>query len=354
MVSSQQGGEYLSFEQYNDYKSKLNDSHNFIHDEDEYRAFFKAAIPEGTQNEGEIMKNCFKLKKYLLNFKSDETCSNGKCCSYMNYWLNRKIQESKANLNESDFYVYNEYIEYLNGPTDIKVCKSNKFSIRNDIFGEMKKLYSLYELYNTFKTNSDNIDRGCSKLSSCVMYYNNIVGKCIQKKKNSDFCKALQNFKNIFSTDNFVSTRNCGTNFGELKLKDTEDLPELVLQQVDFNILQVNRKEAKRALLENSPHSQGAEHIEGGSDSIRSSFSHSNLIQTLFSSAFGISILFLLSYKFTPFGKWMRSALLRKNIITHYETEEDTQDILSHTYENTNIDTDDSIHNIQYYATQNS
>ncbi|SBT56883.1 PIR Superfamily Protein [Plasmodium ovale wallikeri] len=324
MISSQQGGEYLSFDEYNDYKSKLNDSYTFIHEEDEYETFFRNKMPEGKE-QYEILNNCYILKKYLLNFINDQHCSHGKCCSYMNYWLNKKTRKNENNLVESDFDVYNDYIAYYNSRNNAKVCESNELFIRNDTYEEMKKLYSLYESYNTFIASKADSQNGCTNLNSCVTYYNKILREC---KENNDtkFCKALENFKKkTFSTNEFVSLNECEKKLGKIKLKDPQDIQELDLQQVDLDILHVNRQEAKRALLENSPHSQEAEHTEGDSYSILSS-SHRNLIQTLFSSAFGISILFLLSYKFTPFGKWMRSALLRKNIITHYETEEDTQE----------------------------
>ncbi|SBT54960.1 PIR Superfamily Protein [Plasmodium ovale wallikeri] len=351
MVSTQQDGEYFFFEEYNQYKSKLNDSYTFVDEEDEYQAFFSTVLTEDTKKHDEILNNCYIVKKYLLNFIIDPHCNNGKCCSYMNYWLNEKMRKNKNSLVESDFDVYNNYIAYYNNRNNVNVCESNKFLISADIFDEMKRLYSLYELYNTFIASRADSQSGCRNLNVCVTYYNKILRKC---KHNSDnkFCKALQNFKNIFSTDNFVSLRECEKKLGKMKLKDPQDLPELDSQQVDLHLLQLNRESAKRRLLESSLHSQQIESTEGGSESIHSSFSHSNLIQTLFFSAFGISLLFLLSYKFTPFGKWMRSILLRKNIIKHYETKEETLDILSHTNENTNIDTEDSIHNIQYYATQ--
>ncbi|SBT52936.1 PIR Superfamily Protein [Plasmodium ovale wallikeri] len=351
MVSSQQGGEYYPFEEYNNYKNKLDESHTYEYDVSEHEEFFKTAIPEGTQNEGEIMNNCYILKKYLLNFINDQHCSNGKCCSYMNYWLNEKIGKNKNSLVKSDFDVYNNYIEYYNSRNNPKVCESNELFISTEMFKEMNRLYTLYELYNTFKTISDQNNSRCIQLKSCVTHYHSILRNC-KKNSGTKFCKALQNFKNIFSTDDFVSISECERNFGEMKLKDPQDLLELDQQQVNLDILQSNREKSRKESLRSSLHSQ-VESTEGDSYSILSS-SHRNLIQTLFSSAFGISILFLLSYKYTPLGKWARSALLRKNIITHYETEEDTQDILSHTYENTNIDTEDSVHNIQYYATQNS
>ncbi|SBT58674.1 PIR Superfamily Protein [Plasmodium ovale wallikeri] len=354
MVFSKQGGEYLSFDDYNNYKSKLKDSHTLIYDEDDYQAFFQNALPKDTEKHGEILKNCYILKKYLLNFKSDESCNYGKCCSYMNYWLNEKIGKNKNSLVKSDFDVYNNYIAYYNRRNNANVCESNEIFIGNDIYKEMKRLYTLYDLYNTFKTISDQNNSRCRQLKSCVAHYHSILRNCKQDS-STKFCKALQNFKKkTFSPDEFVSLSKCKKNFGELNLKDPQDLPELSLQQVDLDLLQSNRETSRRESLESSLHSQQVESTEGDSYSILSSFSHSTVIQTLFSSALGMSILFFLSYKFTPFGKWMRSALLRKNIITHYETEEDTQDILSHTYENTNTDTEDSIHNIQYYATQNS
>ncbi|SBT84509.1 PIR protein [Plasmodium ovale] len=353
MVSSKQDGEYYSFDEYNHYKSKLNDSYTFMDEEDEYKLFFSTAISKDTVDYFKIMNNCYIIKKYLLNFIRDESCNNGKCCSYMNYWLNEKIRKNKNSLVEYNFDVYNKYIAFYNGRTTEKVCESNKFFISNNIYEEMNKLYYLYELYNKFKTNSTNTDRGCVELRTCVMHYNRILRYC-KPNGNSYICKALQNFKTKFSSDNFVSLSECKENFRELKLKDLQDLSDEDEQHVNFLFIQGNGESGRRGLLADASYSQLRGYPEGDEESIQPSwFSHSNLIQSLFFSAVGISFLFLLSYKFTPFGKWMRSLLLKKNIIKHYETEE-TQDILSHTYENVNIDTEDSVHNIQYYATQNS
>ncbi|SBT59403.1 PIR Superfamily Protein [Plasmodium ovale wallikeri] len=354
MVSSQQGREYLSLGEYNDYKKKLNDTYTFADEENEYASFFMTSPSADTEKHGEILNNCYILKKNLLNFISDESCSNGKCCSYMNYWLNKRMEKSKGSLTESDYDVYNDYIEYYNERHHKKICEYYKFFISTDEYEEMKKLFSLYDLYNTFITNSSNIPSGCTYLNSCVAHYNKILHYC-KLNVNSKFCKALQNFKKEFTPSGFITVSECEEKFGELKLKEPEELSEGDTEQVNLLLLRGRRVSEEAELSEDPFFSEPRGNKEGKEESINaSSFSHSTVIQTLFSSAFGISILFLLSYKFTPFGKWMRSALLRKNIITHYETEEDTQDILSHTYENTNIDTDDSIHNIQYYATQNS
>ncbi|SBS90542.1 PIR Superfamily Protein, partial [Plasmodium ovale curtisi] len=344
---------YLSFDEYNSYKNKLDESYISDYEVSEYQELFKNVISVVTENKMEILKNCYILKNYLLNFKNDQDCSHEKCCSYMNYWLNKKIRKNENNFVESDFDVYNKYIAFYNGRTAEKVCESNKFFISNNIYEEMKRLYTLYELYNTFKTTSANKDKGCTELNTCVTHYNRILHYC-KPNGDSDFCKALQNFKTKFSSENLVSISECKEKLGELKLKDPQELSELVLQQVDLGILQVNQELTRRRLLGSPHHSQQVENTKGDSDSIRSSFSYSNLMQILFFSAIGISLLFLFSYKFTPFGKWMRSVLLKKNLIKHYETEEETQNILSHTYKNTNIDTEDSFHNIQYYATQNS
>ncbi|SBS93441.1 PIR Superfamily Protein [Plasmodium ovale curtisi] len=353
MVSTNQDGKYLSFDEYNSYKNKLDESYISYYEVSEYQELFKNVISVVTENKMEILKNCYILKNYLLNFKNDQDCSHEKCCSYMNYWLNKKIRKNENNFVESDFDVYNKYIAFYNGRTAEKVCESNKFFISNNIYEEMNKLYYLYELYNKFKTNSTNTDRGCVELRTCVMHYNRILRYC-KPNGNSYICKALQNFKTKFSSDNFVSLSECKENFRELKLKDLQDLSDEDEQHVNFLFIQGNGESGRRGLLADASYSQLRGYPEGDEESIQPSwFSHSNLIQSLFFSAVGISFLFLLSYKFTPFGKWMRSLLLKKNIIKHYETEE-TQDILSHTYENVNIDTEDSVHNIQYYATQNS
>ncbi|SBT01770.1 PIR Superfamily Protein [Plasmodium ovale curtisi] len=352
MVSGQQDGKYFSFEEYNHYKSKIKESYEVV-DHVEYEELFKNVISVATENKMEILENCYILKNYLRNFKNDHHCSHGKCCSYMNYWLNKKIRKNENNLVESEFDVYNDFIEYYNGRTAEKLCESNKFFISNSIYEEMKKLYSLYELYNISKTNSANIDRRCRELNTCVIHYNKIVPKC-KENRDTKFCKALQNFKINFSQNESKSISECKKTFGELKLKEPEELSEEETQPVNFLYFHWSRGSEGPELSEDSLYSEPRRNAERVEESIHvSSFSLSTVIQTLFFSAVGISLLFLLSYKFTPFGKWMRSLLLKKNIIKHYETEE-TQDILSHTYENANIDTEDSVHNIQYYATQNS
>ncbi|SBT84454.1 PIR protein [Plasmodium ovale] len=272
----------------------------------------------------------------------------------MNYWLNEKIRKNKISLDESYFEVYNKYIVYYNNGSNKKICQSNKFFISNNIYEEMKRLYTLYELYNTFKTTSANKDKGCTELNTCVTHYNRILHYC-KPNGDSDFCKALQNFKTKFSSENLVSLSECKEKFGELKLKEPSELSEGDTETVNLLLLHGRRGSGETGLLKDSLHSKPRENAEGVEEGIHSSsFPLNPVIQTLFFSAVGIPLLFLLSYKFTPFGKWTRSLLLRKNIIKHYETEEETQDILSHTYKNKNIDTEDSIHNIQYYTTQNS
>ncbi|SBT55592.1 PIR Superfamily Protein [Plasmodium ovale wallikeri] len=351
MVSSQQEGEYYSFDEYHHYKNKLDESLSYQED-GEYEAFFKNAMPEDTRKHGEILKNCFIIKKYLQNFIRDESCNSGQCCSYMNYWLNEKMGRNNLSLIESEFDIYNNYIAYYNGSYNKKICESNKFFIRTDIFEEMKKLYNLYGLYNNLETTSSHTNSKCKELKSCVTHYNRMLKKC-KHPGDSNFCKALRNFKEIFSPDKFVSISECEKDFGDLKLKEPQDLPELDVQQVDFLYIQRNQELSRRGLLAGTSFSQPRGMLEGDEESIhQSSFSLSPVIQTLFFSALGISLLFLLSYKFTPFGKWIRSVLLRKNSIKYYETEEGTQDILSHTYNHTNIDTEDITHNMRYHAAQ--
>ncbi|SBT83175.1 PIR protein, partial [Plasmodium ovale] len=212
MVSTNQDGKYLSFDEYNRYKNKLDESNISENDVSEYQAFFKSAKPEGTEDYFKIMNNCYIIKKYLLNFISDESCNNGKCCSYMNYWLNEKIRKNKISLDESYFEVYNKYIVYYNNGSNKKICQSNKFFISNNIYEEMKRLYTLYELYNTFKTTSANKDKGCTELNTCVTHYNRILHYC-KPNGDSDFCKALQNFKTKFSSENLVSLSECKEKF---------------------------------------------------------------------------------------------------------------------------------------------
>ncbi|SBT54290.1 PIR Superfamily Protein [Plasmodium ovale wallikeri] len=272
MASIKQDGEYLSFDEYNHYKSKINESYEVV-DQVEYEELFKYVISVATENNMEILKNCYILKNYLLNFKNDQDCNHGKCCSYMNYWLNKKIRKNENDFVQSDFDVYNDFIEYYNSRTDEKVCKSNKFFISTDIYEEMKKLYSLYELYNTFKTNSANIDRRCRDLNTCVMQYNKIVPKC-KENRDTKFCKALQNFKINFSQSEFIPISECTKTFREIKLKEPEEVSEEDTQSINILYLRGPRRPGGTGLLEDSFYSEPRRNAEGDSDSILSSFSH--------------------------------------------------------------------------------
>ncbi|SBS87855.1 PIR Superfamily Protein [Plasmodium ovale curtisi] len=67
----------------------------------------------------------------------------------------------------------------------------------------------------------------------------------------------------------------------------------------------------------------------------------------------GILLSSFILYKFTPFGPWLRTHVLWKKIIRSGTDEDETQELLTHTYNSENIDSQGFFHQIGYNPGQN-
>ncbi|KMZ89399.1 hypothetical protein PVBG_05910 [Plasmodium vivax Brazil I] len=181
----------------------------------------------------EIAENiCYRfisLYKYLShenhNYKND--------FAFLNYWVNRKIQEAEFNNDTtvSDFYGHiDSHVLHVMG---YKISEGLIYDIDKDELNKMNNLFNLYEKYSKLNYIIDN-DEGLDKQSllsvsteCCIDYIkaSNICNPDYNNNNNinSKFCEKLKNFESEYEklykkdgeigsdiSDNFIRLSECG------------------------------------------------------------------------------------------------------------------------------------------------
>ncbi|SBT00052.1 PIR Superfamily Protein [Plasmodium ovale curtisi] len=280
---------------YDSIKSKIGDY---------YDSFPNEVIPQNTADRNFIVNDCLRLRKYLMTFDSKEECQTKNCCAYINYWLNYGIRNSY----KSQKYIFQFYTRYMNHDSnkDIKIlCGSEIIDMHEEKYNKTKKLYDVYHLYKIFNTNI-RFTQSCSRAYSCARKYNNIISY-YPNLDDTEFCKALNNFKTVFEKNPIISNQCNALYPGELSLQDTcshlqrqSRYTALPLQQPDGQV-----EKGVESGEQLSPETQqNKSEIEEQSSSPSSS--GSTLPIAFFSSGVGALLILLSFYKFTPFGQLLR------------------------------------------------
>ncbi|SBS91442.1 PIR Superfamily Protein [Plasmodium ovale curtisi] len=292
------------FDSFDEYSSNK-DTYDSIKSKigDYYDSFPSEVIPQNTSHRVFIVKDCLRLNKYLMEFGSKEECQTKNCCAYINYLLNYGIRNSY----ESQKYIFQFYTRYMNHDSnkDIKkLCGSEIIDMHEEIYTKAKKLYDLYHLYKIFNTNTRG-KQSCYRAKSCASKYNNIIID-YPNLDDTEFCKALNDFKTIFEKNPIISSQCHKLYPGELSLQDTcshlqrqsrdTDLPPQPDGQVEKGV------ESGEQL---SPETEQTKNVVEEQSSSPSS-SGSTLPIAFFSSGVGALLILLSFYKFTPFGQLLR------------------------------------------------
>ncbi|CAG9485748.1 unnamed protein product [Plasmodium vivax] len=166
---------------------------------------------------------CEKFK-YLFSLKKNNNpliSSDDDYYNYINFWLNYNIsgKNSDYTVSVKEFYNTLQKLDY-NFDNEKKLeCKL--YNINNDDFENMCILNNLYSNYNNIFKDKKVV---CAERASCLQYskacyreYRRGLIKCLNK--NIDCYKALNDFKNMYKTENRdVSSK-------AFKYSDLIDLP---------------------------------------------------------------------------------------------------------------------------------
>ncbi|VUZ99326.1 PIR protein [Plasmodium vivax] len=149
---------------------------------------------------------CEKFK-YLFSLKKNNNpliSSDDDFYNYINFWLNYFIREKNSNniISVKDFYLTLQ--KHDSNFDNEKKLEFKLYNINNDDFENMCILNNLYSNYNKIFNDKRVVcteKASCSQHSNeCYKEYRRGLIKCLNKNLNC--CKALNDFKNMYITDN--------------------------------------------------------------------------------------------------------------------------------------------------------
>ncbi|SBT57228.1 PIR Superfamily Protein [Plasmodium ovale wallikeri] len=273
---------------------------------------------------------CLKLTGILKKFDNLEitSLSNNDRCSVVIYWMYDTIFKDII-----DKKVYDDILPVIGYISNIwqHVHEEKKCPFRGNltdkgVFYKMKMLYYYGIDYDSIVAQKSNLLFECTEdyssyIKAYVQTYNDIEGEC---KGNSSplYCSVLEEIKRI---------------------KNKNDLSKL-------EICTPLPKEGHEDRSEMGDHNSKEEEAE---TSYAPSTSGSKVGLPVVFSLLGILFISSIFYKFTPFGPWIRSHVL-KNVNESYDVgEEETENILESSYEFSNINSSSNGHNIGYQSVEN-
>ncbi|CAI7719367.1 PIR protein [Plasmodium vivax] len=234
-------------------------------------AFYNRKNPKVAKSICEkFLKLYISLNEPLSKGKNDATYLSA--VNFLNYWLNAELKKKlfKENIDVNDFYdnleTYAQSIDAISFLNIKEICV-----IKNDELNNMNILYNIYSNYYNVYNESDivcNTKATCIDYSKkCVQDYKKLIIKCPQIQ--SDFCKAIDMFKNKYESLNKSTKSN-----GDFHSKDLISLPSYQEALEEYQS-QLYRKKITIATI------------------------------SIICSIFGIILILFYLYKFTPFGKWL-------------------------------------------------
>ncbi|SBS92882.1 PIR Superfamily Protein [Plasmodium ovale curtisi] len=303
-------------------------------------------LGEYTEHRIPIITDCLRLKTYLTEFNTEENCTNTNCCGYINYILNESMRNHNK-IRESVFNIYNSYINHHSNININKFCESKISYTDEKKHRKIDKLYTAYRICQDFISNK-RLTTSCHYVKSCSTAYNNILTLHPQLD-DTKLCKALKDFKIILEANDIISSRNCDSKFSNLlSYPDACDILLQKEQDSAFATQATGELEAQVASEGQSypPDSSPMREIPG-----ESTISHSTLDPTLpitlFSSGFGVLLILLSLYKFTPLGHWLRLRTHNfKGISEHLDGEK--YEMHQHNSEYNEINAEYNGYNISY------
>ncbi|VVA00135.1 PIR protein [Plasmodium vivax] len=242
-------------------KPMFNTTINITHKEMKQEC--KKACISFTNNNEKLEDYCQKIFNYLSKLHKLSTNVKSEGCHFLNYWMHNDVKELVSE-NILDFLSKILENTHKKGGFHANFCKEQIKEIDINVLKNVNDLITLYvNLYSSILNLDEYTDQKCTHLSECYKLYKTKVELC-RGDTNEIFCNELENFIIAYN-----------------KIRHNEepctDIP---------NRLQ---------------------HIRGSSAATNTLITFSVILVVP-------SVLFM-TYKFTPFGTWIRRHILKKNKI---------------------------------------
>ncbi|SBT55992.1 PIR Superfamily Protein [Plasmodium ovale wallikeri] len=303
-------------------------------------------IPEYTPHYDKILPVCRGVEsalKQLYSEISKELDDNCKPFEYISYFSYDKLK----NLSSSDnFQKLYETLEDIKSVNDLpNECHFTNFKIDEEVFNKKRKIFFHAEILYWIKkksifTNSF-LEEYNKYFNDCIKDYNDVI--------DNDYCEYVEYYEPVLDkfSNNFEETKISlkGTELKisaqDIKLKpkpscaakNMSDIPgesERFPEQGDLQSVTIDEQYSSDILPVQIPHNEKGK-----------------TIGILLGILFGIFLLFIFVYKFTPFGLW-----LYHKIKTHerINLEDENGDFVFNTCENENLNSYKEIYNVTYQS----
>ncbi|KMZ82449.1 hypothetical protein PVIIG_06152 [Plasmodium vivax India VII] len=214
--------EYLHYNLYKDLKNKFAKSQNpnFI---PEYWDDSINYVTARSNNKLSYPEPIFlDLIRYFSHYHAFNDHKTSECCSYINFWLNKKIRESHDHVSSLKFSIFNKFAQKyseLKYNNDKQSCEHYLNYLDPDIYKKMTLLYDLYRMYDEILSPPINArSTACNTLSVIIKHYNEVIEGYF--KNDNNLFKILKYFKNLLKIklSKHASTNECSwmlSNFKE-------------------------------------------------------------------------------------------------------------------------------------------
>ncbi|SBS92425.1 PIR Superfamily Protein [Plasmodium ovale curtisi] len=326
------------------------DKYNFFKNVDEY-IDFDSLTEENSMNNiynidytfiknnfsdhiSELTKICTKLAFLtgsLIGRNGRTISSDSYDFNFVNYWLNREINEIHSSILCKKYFYQNLMIKNKE-KANLRKYGAHIYDIEEDEFEDMHKLYDMHKYYKQIhkiiSSSDSNKDDVIQQARNCVNIYKIFKEKCRENTKS--YCETLKDFKQKYEKINLCNYNIAG--WGKKSLPSLED-QDALLQVCETT---TNRLDDRSEQHSNRIPDNAKEDSDGGAKSITI-----GVVSTL-----GLSFIFLILYKFTSIEQLLRSRM--DNNLRVWQNIDEEMNEFTHTSEHEHINTGNTSYNIAY------
>ncbi|SBT83682.1 PIR protein [Plasmodium ovale] len=236
---------------------------------------------------------CDKVAKYLYYIKQNQEEDYDNRCRCLNYFLNTKKEfKTFSNKTSAEIFAAHNAIS-----SELETCELKIGCIHEDDIGKIKKLHDLHNSFTKLtKSLEDNNENIYSNAEEFALLYKNAIAGC-ESHNTEGYCGAMRDLEEL-----------C---YYHTKSKNCSEIANLLKYQ------QALKKSFKIVVPS---------------------------IMVL-----GIPFFSYIMYKFTSFGSWFNTFLIKNKIISHNMNEEVADQYFEHTYEHADIENTFNSRNIGYH-----
>ncbi|SBT83379.1 PIR protein [Plasmodium ovale] len=272
-----------------------------------------------TSNYPDFNDFCLKFTGILNKFNelSFEFLFDNNRCNFIYMWTYDKLFNGILNKTEDKIDTLMGWMYQFWYRGENKICDINTDLPKRVDFEKMKVLYDYATDYESLKRYLEDRQFLCTE--AFKTYLEQIVNAYKEAKRTctdispEKYCKLLTIIDKVYKNNEL----------SELKCKGLKPVNHEHPDSLDVRVV---------------PEQEGS-HL-------------SNAVVFVF-PLISIILTFLILYKFTPFGRWINTRFLKKNLIERHIDEEQPYEFLEHSYVPMNTNSQNDTHNISYHSIEN-